>query len=102
MAYDKNKWVDHIEDIETGEVIQMGTLYCARLMNNMEDGIYNAHLNIDEALANIENLTTKVITLEKSLVNNMQFNNFIEDFSNLDDVIIIDGIYNKSLGRIIL
>ena len=44
--YKKNEWIDHIEDIETGELLQEGTLYCARLMNNMEDGIYDAHIEI--------------------------------------------------------
>ena len=36
--YTKNEWIDHIEDVDTGEVLQVGTLYCARLMNHMEDG----------------------------------------------------------------
>ena len=41
--YTKNEWIDHIEDVDTGEVLQVGTLYCARLMNHMEDGIESAH-----------------------------------------------------------
>ena len=27
--YAKNEWIDHIEDVDTGEVLQVGTLYCA-------------------------------------------------------------------------
>lgn len=100
MSYIKQTWVDHIQDIETGEVLQQGTLYCARLMNHMEDGIELAHIEISDALKNISALETKVKTLESSLVNNMQFNNFFEDFSTLDDVLVTDGVYSKSLGKI--
>ena len=89
--YNKQEWIDHIEDIETGELIQEGTLYCARLMNHMEDGIYTAH---DEMIQ----LEVKV--LEDNLINNMPHNNFLEDLTTLDDVIINDGIYNKVLAKV--
>ena len=55
-TYTKTTWVDHIEDVDTGEVLQQGTLYCARLMNNMENGIESAH----EELKNISLIDTKV------------------------------------------
>ena len=35
--YNKQEWIDHIEDIDTGELIQEGTLYCPKLMNHMEE-----------------------------------------------------------------
>ena len=38
-VYKKQEWIDHIEDIDTGEILQEGTLYCARLMNHIEDGL---------------------------------------------------------------
>ena len=56
-VYKKQEWIDHIEDIDTGEILQEGTLYCARLMNHIEDGIYTAHdemINIRVELKNIE------------------------------------------------
>ena len=89
--YNKQEWIDHIEDIDTGELIQEGTLYCARLMNHMEEGIYTAH---DEMIQ----LEVKV--LEDNLINNMPHNNFLEDLTTLDDVIINDGIYNKVLAKV--
>ena len=90
-VYKKQEWIDHIEDIDTGELIQEGTLYCARLMNHMEDGIYTAH---DEMIQ----LEVKV--LEDNLINNMPHNNFLEDLTTLDDVVINDGIYNKTLAKV--
>ena len=89
--YNKQEWIDHIEDIDTGELIQEGTLYCARLMNHMEDGIYTAH---DEMIQ----LEVKV--LEDNLINNMPHNNFLEDLTTLDDIVINDGIYNKTLAKV--
>lgn len=59
MSYKKQEWIDHIEDIDTHEVLQQGTLYCARLMNHMEDGIYRAH-------EEIENLNSECTDLKKN------------------------------------
>lgn len=98
--YSKNEWIDQIEDVASGEVLQIGTLYCARLMNNIEDGIENAHLLIIDGMNKISSLETKVKVLEDSLVNNMPQNNFFEDFSNIDDVVIISGIYDGIYKRI--
>lgn len=99
-SYEKNDWIDHIEDVETGEILQEGTLYCARLMNHMEDGILNAHSELIY-LANIINmLETKVKLLEDSLINNMPHNNFHEHFASVNDVIIIDGIYDETYKKI--
>ena len=90
-VYKKQEWIDHIEDIDTGEILQEGTLYCARLMNHIEDGIYTAH---DEMIQ----LEVKV--LEDNLINNMPHNNFLEDLSTLDDIVINDGIYDKVLAKV--
>lgn len=98
--YSKNEWVDQIEDVASGEVLQIGTLYCARLMNNIEDGIENAHLDIIGVKNTINSLETKVKVLEDNLVNNMPYNNFYEDFSNLDDVVIVKGTYDKVYRKI--
>ena len=89
-----------IEDIETGELIQEGTLYCARLMNHMEDGIYTAHDEMIQLEVKVKNIETKVKVLEDNLINNMPHNNFLEDLSTLDDIVINDGIYNKTLAKV--
>ena len=93
-VYKKQEWIDHIEDIDTGEVLQDGTLYCARLMNHMEDGIYSAHDEMIELEILIQNLQTRVDTLEGNLINNMPNNIFYEDFSTLDDINLVDGVYD--------
>jgi len=38
--YEKIGWLDHVEDIETGEVIQEGTPVSQTNMNHMDDGIF--------------------------------------------------------------
>ena len=92
--YNKQEWIDHIEDIETGELLQEGTLYCARLMNHMEDGIESAHIELINFDSIVKALQTRVEVLEGNLVNNMPHNNFLEDFSSFGDITIIDGIYD--------
>lgn len=44
--YTKQEWLDHIEDLETGELIQEGTLFTAQRMNYIEEGIYQAGVGI--------------------------------------------------------
>lgn len=98
--YKKQEWIDHIEDIETGEVIQEGTLYCARLMNHMEDGIFTAHDEMIDLEITVKNLQSRVSTLEGNLINNMPYNNFLEDLTTLDDINLIDGVYDPKQAKI--
>ena len=39
-AYEKIGWLDHVQDIETGEVIQDGTPVSQVNMNHMDEGIF--------------------------------------------------------------
>lgn len=39
-AYEKIGWLDHVQDVETGEVIQEGTPVSQTNMNHMDDGIF--------------------------------------------------------------
>ena len=39
-AYEKIGWLDHVQDIETGEVIQEGTPMSQVNMNHMDEGIF--------------------------------------------------------------
>lgn len=98
--YKKQEWIDHIEDIDTGEVIQAGTLYCARLMNHMEDGIFTAHDEMIDLEITVKNLQSRVSTLEGNLINNMPYNNFLEDLTTLDDINLIDGVYDPKQAKI--
>ena len=98
--YKKQEWIDHIEDIDTGEIIQEGTLYCARLMNHMEDGIFTAHDEMIDLEITVKNLQSRVSTLEGNLINNMPYNNFLEDLTTLDDINLIDGVYDPKQAKI--
>ena len=42
--YTPTKWLDHIVDFETDEVLQEGTDKSAGNFNNMEHGISDAHI----------------------------------------------------------
>lgn len=46
--YDKTVWIDHIADPNTGEVLQQGTRFDQQKMNNIENGIYDAHMSLQE------------------------------------------------------
>lgn len=46
--YDKTVWIDHIADPNTGEVLQQGTRFDQQKMNNIENGIYDAHTSLHE------------------------------------------------------
>ena len=39
-TYEKIGWLDHVQDIETGEVIQEGTPVSQVNMNHMDEGIF--------------------------------------------------------------
>lgn len=54
MGYEKQNWVDHIEDSETGEIFQEGTLFTAKRMNHIEEGIYQSDSQIKD-IANNDN-----------------------------------------------
>ena len=69
-------------------------------MNHMEDGIYSAHDEMIELQILVQNLQTRVDTLEGNLINNMPNNIFYEDFSTLDDINLIDGVYDTKCKKI--
>ena len=52
MSYEKQEWIDHIEDAETGEIFQEGTLFTAKRMNHIEDGISQSSSDIKMIEAN--------------------------------------------------
>ena len=69
-------------------------------MNHMEDGIYTAHDEMIQLEVKVKNIETKVKVLEDNLINNMPHNNFLEDLTSLDDVVINDVIYDKVLAKV--
>ena len=57
--YEPLTWKDHIEDAQTGEVIQYGTDFCAKNMNHIEQGI----AQMWQALETVGGAVTKEVTL---------------------------------------
>lgn len=83
MSYEKQNWVDHIEDIETGEVFQEGTLFTAKRMNHIEEGIYQGSSQIKE---NINKISDDKV--------------YVTDFENIQSA--IDYAYENNVKNVIL
>ena len=71
-SYQKIGWLDHVEDVETGEVIQEGTPVSQTNMNHMDDGIFE----------------------NREAVNNLTNNVFLINFDSVNSVAITSGIYD--------
>lgn len=92
--YIKTEWKDHIVDIDTGEIIQEGTPISARVMNNMEEGIYSNTNETAKNSSDITSLAIEVAILKNASLNNLTNNVFFENFDNLDSVEVENGIYD--------
>lgn len=60
MGYEKQNWIDHIEDSETGEIFQEGTLFTAKRMNHIEEGIYQASSQIKDNELQLEHVAANI------------------------------------------
>ena len=70
-AYEKIGWLDHVQDIETGEVIQEGTPVSQVNMNHMDEGIF---ANREAAIlheAQIADAQKEIKVLKDATLNNM-------------------------------
>lgn len=95
MKYTKTEWIDHIRNIETGEVIQYGTPISARNLNNMETGIEFNNTQVRVNKSDITSLSIEVAILKEASLNNMTNNVFFENFTNLDGIEVSSGIYDE-------
>lgn len=100
MSYKKTEWVDHIKDIDTGEMIQQGTPISARNLNNIEEGIANNNVVSKNNKADITSVAVEVAVLKQASLNNMVNNVFFENFDSLDSVDVSGGIYDKVEKRL--
>lgn len=100
MKYLKTEWQDHIKDIDTGEVIQQGTPISARNLNNMEDGIEFNNTQTRTNKTDITSLAIEVAILKEASLNNMTNNVFFENFSTLDNIEVLNGIYAEAAKRL--
>ena len=98
-AYEKIGWLDHVQDIETGEVIQEGTPVSQVNMNHMDEGIFTNREAVILHEAQIAD-AQKEIKVLKATLNNMVNNVFLINFNTVTSVAITSGIYDSVARKI--
>lgn len=69
-AYEKIGWLDHVQDIETGEVIQEGTPVSQVNMNHMDEGIFTNREAVILHEAQIADAQKEIKVLKDATLNN--------------------------------
>ena len=80
-AYEKIGWLDHVQDIETGEVIQEGTPMSQVNMNHMDEGIFTNREAVILHEAQIADAQKEIKVLKDATLNNMVNNVFLINFN---------------------
>lgn len=93
-SYQKIGWLDHVEDVETGEVIQEGTPVSQTNMNHMDDGIFENREAVILHETQIADAQKEIKVLKDATLNNMTNNVFLINFDSVNSVAITSGIYD--------
>lgn len=99
-AYEKIGWLDHVQDIETGEVIQEGTPVSQVNMNHMDEGIFTNREAVILHEAQIADAQKEIKVLKDATLNNMVNNVFLINFNTVTSVAITSGIYDPVVRKI--
>lgn len=99
-AYEKIGWLDHVQDIETGEVIQEGTPVSQVNMNHMDEGIFTNREAVILHEAQIADAQKEIKVLKDATLNNMVNNVFLINFNAVTSVAITSGIYDPVARKI--
>lgn len=99
-AYEKIGWLDHVQDIETGEVIQEGTPMSQVNMNRMDEGIFTNREAVIHHEAQIADAQKEIKVLKDATLNNMVNNVFLINFNTVTSVAITSGIYDSVARKI--
>jgi hypothetical protein len=99
-AYEKIGWLDHVQDIETGEVIQEGTPVSQVNMNHMDEGIFTNREAVILHEAQIADAQKEIKVLKDATLNNMVNNVFLINFNTVTSVAITSGIYDSAARKI--
>ena len=99
-AYEKIGWLDHVKDIETGEVIQEGTPVSQVNMNHMDEGIFTNREAVILHEAQIADAQKEIKVLKDATLNNMVNNVFLINFNTVTSVAITSGIYDPVARKI--
>ena len=82
-TYEKIGWLDHVQDIETGEVIQEGTPVSQVNMNHMDEGIFTNREAVILHEAQIADAQKEIKVLKDATLNNMVNNVFLINFNTV-------------------
>lgn len=99
-AYERIGWLDHVEDIITGEVIQDGTPVSQTIMNHMDDGIFQNREAVILHEGQITDNQREIKVLKDATLNNMVNNVFLINFDSVTSVAITSGIYDPVARKI--
>jgi len=99
-AYEKIGWLDHVQDVETGEVIQEGTPVSQVNMNHMDEGIFTNREAVILHEAQIADAQKEIKVLKDATLNNMVNNVFLINFNTVTSVAITSGIYDPVARKI--
>lgn len=99
-TYEKIGWLDHVQDIETGEVIQEGTPVSHVNMNHMDEGIFTNREAVILHEAQIADAQKEIKVLKDATLNNMVNNVFLINFNTVTSVAITSGIYDPVARKI--
>jgi hypothetical protein len=99
-VYEKIGWLDHVQDIETGEVIQEGTPVSQVNMNHMDEGIFTNREAVILHEAQIADAQKEIKVLKDATLNNMVNNVFLINFNTVTSVAITSGIYDPVARKI--
>lgn len=98
--YEKVGWLDHVEDVATGQVIQEGTPVSQTNMTHMDDGIFENRDAVITHEAQIADAQKEIKVLKDATLNNMVNNVFLKNFDSVDAVAITSGIYDPVARKI--
>lgn len=99
-TYEKIGWLDHVQEIETGEVIQEGTPVSQVNMNHMDEGIFTNREAVILHEAQIADAQKEIKVLKDATLNNMVNNVFLINFNTVTSVAITSGIYDPVARKI--
>lgn len=99
-TYEKIGWLDHVQDIETGEIIQEGTPVSQVNMNHMDEGIFTNREAVILHEAQIADAQKEIKVLKDATLNNMINNVFLINFNTVTSVAITSGIYDPVARKI--
>ena len=99
-SYQKIGWLDHVEDVETGEVIQEGTPLSQTNLGQMDDGILAVTETTIAQEGQIADNQKEIKVLKDATFNNMVNNVFLINFDSVTSVAITSGIFDPVARKI--